>query len=310
MPARLLPARLLEVVLRQVVERIERLVDAPQELGRQDPSAGFAHTHELARGSRPIDEHRHRFRDDAVESIVGVPHGGDVAWFDRDAVLQPGCANVRRRALQHERGDVDGGHLGAEATGDLDRGGPDTAAHVQHPLPGLKIGAADQLVGGGPATGVNDALTQHGEERVRVELTDLDIAERTGSSGDLCIAHCRILLEGGRTIGPGEQVGDLRGSGELRVLPLEVRFRYPTGTGAASSNVDPNASGHRLGQDLLERRPAERHQILSDDAGHQVHRLIGEDYLRLVTTLNGPVGHDEGHRRVGRICRPADTHEQ
>ena len=125
-----------------------------------------------------------------------------------------------------------------------------------------------------PAAEVDDTLAQHAEECAWVELTDLSSTERAGRAV-ICAVVMFRLLKAGRTVGPGEQVGDLRGSGELRILPLEIRFRHPTGAGAASSNVDPNSGGDRLGQDLLERRPAEGHQILSNDAGHQVHRLIG-----------------------------------
>src|SRR5882762_7293865 len=64
------------------------------------------------------------------------------------------------------------------------------------------------------------------------------------------------LLEAGRVIGPGHEVRNLRRRRELRVLSLEVRFRHPTGAGAAGSNVDRDLRRERLRQNLLERRPA------------------------------------------------------
>src|SRR5712691_1783006 len=74
------------------------------------------------------------------------------------------------------------------------------------------------------------------------------------------------LLKAGRAIGPGHEVRDLRWRGEFRVLALQVRFQHPTGAGASGSNVYSNSASDGLRQNLLERRPAEWHQILRNDA--------------------------------------------
>ena len=117
-------------------------------------------------------------------------------------------------------------------------------------------------------------------------------------------------LEACCAVGPGHEIGNLRRRGELRVLALEVRFRHPTGAGAAGSNVDRDLRRECLGQDLLERRPAKRHQVLCHRSGQQVDGLIDQDDLRLMAGLLGSVGHDERHGRVGWIGRSPYAHKQ
>src|SRR5258708_2437899 len=77
--------------------------------------------------------------------------------------------------------------------------------------------------------------------------------------------------------GPGHEIGNLRRRRELRVLTLEVRFRHPTGAGATCSNVDRDLRRERFRQDLLERRPAEGHQVLRNGVSQKVDGLVGED---------------------------------
>src|SRR5258708_7092286 len=82
--------------------------------------------------------------------------------------------------------------------------------YVQDAGCGSKIGAADQSVGGRPTARVNDPFAQHSEERIRIELINLSIAERTRATGaDLCGAHGSSPLETGDVVRARKKVGDL-----------------------------------------------------------------------------------------------------
>src|SRR5437667_3748357 len=84
---------------------------------------------------------------------------------------------------------------------------------------------------------------------------------------------------------PDEQVRDLGRSRELSVLAVQVRFRHPTGAGAAGSNVDSHSVSDCLGEDLLERWPAKWHQVVRDHTAHQVHGLVCKNDLRFMACL-------------------------
>src|SRR5438132_7300483 len=54
---------------------------------------------------------------------------------------------------------------------------------------GLEAGLLYQSISCRPAAGVNDALAQHGKERIWIELVDLRTTERARTIGDLSNAH-------------------------------------------------------------------------------------------------------------------------
>ena len=68
-------------------------------------------------------------------------------------------------------------------------------------LPAPKVGAADQLVGGRPSAGVDDAFSKHGEKRVGVELADLRLPgrerllEQVMGNLSVLVAHRQVLPE-------------------------------------------------------------------------------------------------------------------
>src|SRR5205823_11351164 len=111
----------------------------PVELGRQHESARVADAHQLAGSARTVDKHGDRLGHHPVEAPVGETEVADVAVLHRDLLAQTGAVNVRSRALQHQRSDVDRRDACTEASGDPDRGGANAATHIEYALVGSKI---------------------------------------------------------------------------------------------------------------------------------------------------------------------------
>lgn len=106
---------------------------APEELGGEHPTSRLGDPSQLGRGAVTVDEHRDGLGDYHVEGVVGVLEVEDVTVLDGDEVRQVGGGrDVRFGALQHQRRDVDGGHASPVVLGDLDCGGGDAAARVEH----------------------------------------------------------------------------------------------------------------------------------------------------------------------------------
>jgi hypothetical protein len=131
------------------------------------PPGAQTRTSSAAAGA--VDEHGDRLGHHSVEAGLRVGQGEDVRLLHADLVGEAGPGDVGPGAGQHQRGDVRGGHRGGVAAGHLDRGGGHAAPDVEHPLVGREVGEADDLLGGAPAAGVDDAFAEHGEERVRVQ---------------------------------------------------------------------------------------------------------------------------------------------
>jgi hypothetical protein len=64
------------------------------------------------------------------------------------------------------------------AAADLDRGGGDTAADVEHPVAIADLGTLEQTLGRLASAGMDHTLAEHGHELVRVEPRDLGCGQR------------------------------------------------------------------------------------------------------------------------------------
>jgi len=148
---------------------LRRRRGAPAEFGGQHLPAGGADPGQFAGRAGAVGEHGDGLGDDDVEGIAGEGERADVARPDRDPAVHAGGAGVGFGAFQHERRDVHRGDLGAEAAGDLDRGGRYPAADVEHPAGGCDAGAGEQGLRGCPAARVDDSFPDGGHELVRVQ---------------------------------------------------------------------------------------------------------------------------------------------
>jgi hypothetical protein len=120
---------------------------------------------------------------------VRVRQRPDVGILDNHAIGDAGGRDVRLRTVTHQRRDVRSDHLRLVLPREPDRGGPNAAADVQHPLAGPDGGELEQPVGRGPASGMNDPLAQDRQERVGVQRPHLLAGQRRHSS------HLREIQE-------------------------------------------------------------------------------------------------------------------
>jgi hypothetical protein len=121
-------------------------------------SAGATDADELTSRQSSVDEHGDRLGDHNVEGVIRKVEGEDVALLDVDAVCCVRSPDRLVRPLEHERFDVDGGHLRAEALRDCDRRCPHATSDVEHvALPGDRR-TLQQPFCRGPAPGMDDAF--------------------------------------------------------------------------------------------------------------------------------------------------------
>src|SRR6185437_1572895 len=119
--------------------------------------------------------------------------------LDNDLSFKPRGLTVGLGAGQHQRSDVHGSHLSAEAAGDLDGRGCHAAADVEHLLTFVHLCPLEQFLSRASSAWVNQAFAQDGEKGIRVESCNLCRREPGeclgvhGVSSDTLHASSRIL---------------------------------------------------------------------------------------------------------------------
>ena len=99
------------------------------------------------------------------------------------------------------------------------------------------------------------------------------------------------MLKGYDAIVLRVSVGAIYRGSELGVLACQVLFRDPTGTGTEASNRYRDFIRYEELHQLRQRRYAHAVNLLGDMVLYQRRRLSHENEARLVSPLDGPLGH-------------------